>query len=287
MRVCDEVGDKYRFGFNGQEKVNEISGMGNHNTAEFWEYDTRLGRRWNVGPKSNRSISNYATFANNPNLFVDPLGDTVWIYKYFHKPSHGYNYLQTHKVEYRDKWLFSEDGVRLKTISDPYLREVLTTLNNLQDISIEAGKKINDLISDIKPHIIANLDSDPEYSKDYEGMGNYNRSIVRKDFSSGTFTKWNKNEVSEFYTPEASLGHEMSHAFNRAFNKFRNAIIYNAWNTGKFAEDEWDAVNFSNQILYNQSILFNNKLNLITEYGGVAIPESEYISPSNNDIPNR
>jgi hypothetical protein len=38
----------YRYGFNGQEKVDEISGVGNHNTALFWEYDTRLGRRWNV-----------------------------------------------------------------------------------------------------------------------------------------------------------------------------------------------------------------------------------------------
>src|SRR5690625_5125129 len=158
VRVCDEVGDQYRFGFNGQEKVNEISGMGNHNTAEFWEYDTRLGRRWNVDPKTNESISTYATFAGNPNLFVDPLGDTVWIYKYFHKPSHGYNYLQTHKVEYRDKWLFSEDGVRLKAISDPYLREVLTTLNNLQDISIEARQRLEDMKKDKAPHIISNMD---------------------------------------------------------------------------------------------------------------------------------
>jgi hypothetical protein len=49
--VCDEDKDRYRFGFNGQEKVNEIAGVGNHNTAEFWEYDTRLGRRWNLDPK--------------------------------------------------------------------------------------------------------------------------------------------------------------------------------------------------------------------------------------------
>ena len=31
--VCDEIGDKYRCGYNGQEKVNEMSGIGNHNTA--------------------------------------------------------------------------------------------------------------------------------------------------------------------------------------------------------------------------------------------------------------
>ncbi len=75
VRVCDEVGDQYRFGFNGQEKVNEISGMGNHNTAEFWEYDTRLGRRWNLDPVDQISVSNYAVFANNPIVLTDVDGD--------------------------------------------------------------------------------------------------------------------------------------------------------------------------------------------------------------------
>jgi hypothetical protein len=38
----------YRHGFNGQEKDPEIA-EGIY-TAEFWEYDSRLGRRWNVDP---------------------------------------------------------------------------------------------------------------------------------------------------------------------------------------------------------------------------------------------
>ena len=64
----------YRFAFNGQEKVDEISGAGNHNTAEFWEYDTRLGRRWNLDPVTFPWQSTYATFNNTPILFSDPLG---------------------------------------------------------------------------------------------------------------------------------------------------------------------------------------------------------------------
>ncbi|MCU0351893.1 MAG: hypothetical protein MUF43_13865 [Flavobacterium sp.] len=66
-----------RFGFNGQEKDEEVYGAGSLNTAEFWEYDTRIGRRWNVDPKPNVSISSYATFANNPIWYADPLGDTT------------------------------------------------------------------------------------------------------------------------------------------------------------------------------------------------------------------
>ena len=68
----------YRYGFNGQEKVDEISGEGNHNTALFWEYDTRLGRRWNIDPVVKHDQSGYSAFANNPLWFTDPTGaDTV------------------------------------------------------------------------------------------------------------------------------------------------------------------------------------------------------------------
>ena len=64
-----------RFGFNGQETVDEISGKGNHNTALFWEYDTRLGRRWNLDPVDQVSISNYAVLGNNPIRNIDIQGD--------------------------------------------------------------------------------------------------------------------------------------------------------------------------------------------------------------------
>ena len=51
--------------------MNEFAGIGNHNTAKFWEYDTRLGRRWNVDPVKKYHESPYATFANNPITFID------------------------------------------------------------------------------------------------------------------------------------------------------------------------------------------------------------------------
>lgn len=48
-------------------------------TAEFWEYDARLGRRFNIDPKSIPSTSPYACFSNNPILFVDQKGYTIGI----------------------------------------------------------------------------------------------------------------------------------------------------------------------------------------------------------------
>jgi RHS repeat-associated protein len=66
FRVC------YRFAFNGQEKDDEVF-IGAY-TAEYWEYDSRLGRRWNIDPITYPWQSSYAVFNNNPILFVDPTG---------------------------------------------------------------------------------------------------------------------------------------------------------------------------------------------------------------------
>jgi hypothetical protein len=63
----------YRFGFNGQEKDVELNE--NITTAEFWEYDSRIGRRWNTDPKQKVEESPYLTFGDSPILLNDPSGD--------------------------------------------------------------------------------------------------------------------------------------------------------------------------------------------------------------------
>ena len=67
-------GDKYKFGFNSQEKdFDIIEGLYG---AEYWEYDSRTGRRWNIDPVTNASISPYACLLDNPICFTDPIGAT-------------------------------------------------------------------------------------------------------------------------------------------------------------------------------------------------------------------
>ncbi|HRE75016.1 MAG TPA: RHS repeat-associated core domain-containing protein [Flavobacteriales bacterium] len=69
--------DQYRYGFNGQEKEKDITGTESHYSAEYWMYDSRLGRRWNLDPVDQVDVSNYACFLNNPCYFIDPKGDHV------------------------------------------------------------------------------------------------------------------------------------------------------------------------------------------------------------------
>ncbi|MBS1537050.1 MAG: hypothetical protein JST20_04815 [Bacteroidetes bacterium] len=79
MQEDSYSGNTYRYGYNGQEMDKDINSEGNITTAEFWEYDARLGRRWNQDPKPDASISNYATFNNSPIMYSDVLGDSsVW-----------------------------------------------------------------------------------------------------------------------------------------------------------------------------------------------------------------
>ena len=64
----------YRYGFQGQEMDDEISGKGNSYSADFWQYSPRIGRRWNIDPVIKVHESSYAVFANNPIWFADPNG---------------------------------------------------------------------------------------------------------------------------------------------------------------------------------------------------------------------
>ena len=69
--------ENYRFGINGQERDDEIYGNGNSYTAEFWQYDPRLMRRWNVDPIVKPWEASYAAFSNNPILNIDLKGDNA------------------------------------------------------------------------------------------------------------------------------------------------------------------------------------------------------------------
>ncbi|MBK7442444.1 MAG: hypothetical protein IPI65_13075 [Bacteroidetes bacterium] len=72
-----EAGTEYGYGFNGQEQDDEISGDGNINSAEFWDYDTRLAKRWNLDPELHPWQSQYVVFDNSPIILTDKKGNST------------------------------------------------------------------------------------------------------------------------------------------------------------------------------------------------------------------
>jgi len=66
----------YRFGAaGGQEKDDEIYGSpGTSYTAEYWQYDPRIARRWNIDPVDNPWMSPYHAFSNKFITNIDPNG---------------------------------------------------------------------------------------------------------------------------------------------------------------------------------------------------------------------
>ena len=100
------VTDTYRYGFIGQMKVNDIyNSFGSICDAEFWEYDTRIGRRWNADPVMEAWQSRYACFYNNTIFFTDPFG-------LMSGPGDPLvNILRVNKIL---KWGYPIDGVEIK-----------------------------------------------------------------------------------------------------------------------------------------------------------------------------
>ena len=69
---------EYRFGMQGSEKDDEISGSGNTYNMEAREYDSRTLRPWSPDPKAHEypSQSPYAMFNGNPVYYNDPTGQS-------------------------------------------------------------------------------------------------------------------------------------------------------------------------------------------------------------------
>ena len=63
-------------GFNGMTQSSEIYGEGRSYSAEYWEYDSRIVRRWNLDPVIKDYESPYMCFSGNPIFFNDPDGDS-------------------------------------------------------------------------------------------------------------------------------------------------------------------------------------------------------------------
>jgi RHS repeat-associated protein len=79
MPLRQSGSNDYRFGYNGMELDNEVSGNGNSYTTEFRQYDPRLGRWKSLDPLMAKFPwqSPYCAMNNNPISLVDPTGQAA------------------------------------------------------------------------------------------------------------------------------------------------------------------------------------------------------------------
>src|SRR5690606_36825732 len=129
-------GDAYRYSINGQEKTPEIAP--NTTTAEYWQYDARIGRRWNVDPKFQIGLSRYAVFTNSPIVMIDNLGDTS-IFNIFKTEKEG-NIELDFVGKYYNGNLYDEKNneVNLSTIDPTINSRQLQIINSFNEIRQES-----------------------------------------------------------------------------------------------------------------------------------------------------
>jgi len=111
---------------NTQEKEPEL-GEG-VTSAEYWMYDGKLGRRWNVDPVDQINRSNYSVNADNPLNNIDIKGDIF---------GSGKEYVETYRKNLNDR---TDESVKRQT-------EVETKIQKRRDKLAQNGRN---LISDKK-----------------------------------------------------------------------------------------------------------------------------------------
>jgi len=142
----------YRYSINGQEKTPEIAP--NTTTAVFWEYDARIGRRWNLDPRPNVSISPYNCFAGNPIFYFDNKGDSVGLGNLYEKDVNGL-YKHTNEIFAFELFAKTKEGekyIRDRAHSGFKLKGVFVNGLNI-DVKTEGAesKKGIDINLDVVP----------------------------------------------------------------------------------------------------------------------------------------
>jgi hypothetical protein len=134
---------EYRYGFNGQEKSNEI--FEGSTTALFWEYDSSTGRRWNLDPALIESKSKYSVNSNCPVIVFDKLGsfdsrDEARAYRDKHKLKN----VRVRIMQDGYYWLYDKKG-KQGWFKDNVSKKVIWTLVFTSTSKIKSPKPAKDM----------------------------------------------------------------------------------------------------------------------------------------------
>jgi len=172
--------------FNGMERTDEIYGSGNAYTAMFWEYDSRLGKRWNTDPIIKPWESSYTCFSNNPIRVIDPNGDDGYV---------------------------DEDGNFLGDDGDKKSHETRVISNEVWECTIGKNKdgKLNKITADIRKTLQTNVgtDKDGKVTGTSKLLNQYANGIGISDETWKTLTDNGGTKLTPFVTNgSSSTAHE-------------------------------------------------------------------------------
>jgi RHS repeat-associated protein len=209
--ICNGDGDRYRWGFNGQEKVNEWSGIGNYIDFGTRGLDTRVGRWLSIDPlfKKYAFLSPYSFGANSPLRITDIKGEDIHLLFYTKGNTKSADAMfraaaltRQYDVEHSAGFDPSKDKVVVVGISD--ISDVISQTHSLvKKLSPTYGKTTE---FGIWSH--AALDgpvgsvSASKYQLDEVGGGN---QMNMKGWGSINFN-WGKNATAAFYGCRTGVG---------------------------------------------------------------------------------
>ncbi len=229
--------NRYRYGFNGQETETEINPS--VTTAQFWEYDSRIGHRWNIDPVSYPWQSSYTTFNNNPILYADPLG-LYGTKKRAEKMQQrakdaGFDVGEVYKSE-STKWYKSDQWGFAKGEFNDYTGDSWSHVFKQTDFGISNSKLFADASAKNASASLSTYDDSPTANfkrqewKDYYREKEYNEKIFNDygihnpmsvGYSMSTAFEQGAYEVSGVY---AINGIKYVYNTAKTFNKYRVAV---------------------------------------------------------------
>jgi hypothetical protein len=170
----------YDFGFNTQMESPEI--LAGHTTAMYWEYDARIGRRWELDPKTVTGWSGYACFMNSPIAMSDVMGDEPASLDKKSKKERRKARQEKRKARQDDR-----DVKRHQNYLDKWDRKIETPINNIW------GNTGSTAAVDAEKLRLEGLYSNRKWFRDGFGdRDDYSRSNRKRKSS---ITKWNNNET--------------------------------------------------------------------------------------------
>jgi hypothetical protein len=192
----------YRFGYQGSEKTDEISGSRNHYTTFFRELDVRLGRTPKMDKRAYEypDLSPYSYAGNNPILATDPDGERIIIY------GERYGFLGMRRMKYE-----YTPGSAASPGANQFVKDAFKAIEYTRG-GDEKGI-IDDLVG-TKTKIKVKQ-AKTEHNDYYNPL----TKTVRWDPRSALQIYDNEGKVTGQQTPALGLFHEFGHAFRHLFKR--------------------------------------------------------------------